>query len=114
MARNIVLVATGVTYYHPNDETAFFEWLDRIECVASYRGEVRDLFISLKRRPTRYDLLELLAFFFRYGIELAQLARFETKANRDWFCDPQSYWHQGVFGEKATGSTSDKPVGQDA
>jgi hypothetical protein len=109
MAQNNVLVATGVTYYHPNDEAAFFEWLDRMECVDSYRGEIRDLFITLKRRPTKYDLGELLAFFFRYGIDMAQLARFETKANRAWLRDPQKYWHHRVFGEKLPGGT----VGQD-
>jgi hypothetical protein len=106
MARNAVLVATGVTYYHPNDETAFFEWLDRIECVASYRGDVRDLFISLKRRPTRDDLLELLAFFHRYGMDLAQFSQFETKSNRDWFCDPQKYWHHGVFSKQGHSETA--------
>jgi len=113
MTQNTVLVATGVTYYHPNDEAAFFEWLDRIECVASYRGEVRDLFISLKRRPTRHDLLELLAFFFRYGIDLKQLSQFETKSNRDWFCDAQKYWYRGVFGKHEGGPVSDKPTKQD-
>jgi hypothetical protein len=100
MAQDIVLVATGVTYYHQNDETAFFGWLDRMACVNSYRGEVRDLFISLKRRPTKDDLLELLAFFFRYGIDIAQLAQFETKANSAWLRDPQKYWHRCMFGDE--------------
>jgi hypothetical protein len=99
MAQNNMLVATGVTYYHPNDETAFFEWLDRMECVDNYRGQLRDLFITLKRSPTKYDLRELVAFFFRYKIDMAQLARFETKANREWLRDPQKYWYEQMFGE---------------
>jgi hypothetical protein len=99
MTQDNVLVATGVTYYHPSDETAFFEWLDRMECVESYRGQVCDLLIMLKRRPTKYDLQELLAFFFRYGIDMRQLVRFEMKSNRKWLRDPQKYWHQRMFGD---------------
>ena len=99
MVEKYVLVASSVTYYHHNDEAAFFGWLDRMECVEGYRGEVTDLIISLRRRPTRYDLLELIAFFFRYGIDMAQLRRFETKANRGWLRDPKMYWHQPMFGD---------------
>ncbi len=113
MARNTALVASGVTYYHANDEAAFFEWLERIECVASYGGEGRDLFLSLKRRPTKLDLQELLAFFFRYQIDMAQLAQFETKKNRDWFCDRQKYWHEKVFGKQADTSFSGNSIGRD-
>ena len=101
MALNNVLVATGVTYYHQNDEAAFFEWLDRIGCVDNYRGEDRSLFITLRRRPTKNDLCELLALFFRYSIEITQLVRFETKSNRHWLRDPQTYWHHRMYGEGA-------------
>ena len=99
MTQDNVLVATDVTYYHPNDEAAFFEWLDRMEFVDSYRGELRDLFISLNRRPRKDDLREILAFFFRYEIDMSQLAQFETKANRSWLRDPQKYWHHKMFGK---------------
>lgn len=33
----------------------------------------------------------------RYGIDMRQLARFETSANRAWFRDPAKYWHDAVF-----------------
>ena len=99
MTQNNVLVATSVTYYSQNDETAFFEWLDRMDIVENYRGEVHDLFITLARKPTKGDLRELLAFFFRYGIDTAQLARFETKTNRAWLRNPQTYWHRKMFCE---------------
>jgi hypothetical protein len=98
MAQDNLLVATNITYYHQNDETAFFDWLDRMECVESYRGELHDLLITLTRRPTKSDLQELLAFFFRYGIDMRQLAQFETKTNRSWLRDPQKYWHWRMFG----------------
>jgi hypothetical protein len=37
------------------------------------------------------DLPELLVFF-RYEIDLAQLARFEANANRHWVRDPPRDW----------------------
>jgi hypothetical protein len=98
--RSRTLVATGVTYYHRNDETAFFEWLGRMKCVERFEGEGLDLFIHLSRTPTDADLLELVAFFRRYGIDMRQLARFGTSARRAWFRDPKMAWHQGVFGAR--------------
>lgn len=99
MVQDNVLVATGVSYYHQNDEAAFFEWLSRMTFVESYRGEGRDLLITLKRRPTKSDLQELLAFFFRYEIDMAQLKRFETRSNSAWLRDPEKYWSGRMFAE---------------
>ena len=93
----LTLVASGVTYYSQDDETAFFEWLDRLDCVESNQGRLRALFIRLKRSPTRQDLLELLALFFRYGVDVRQLTRFETKSNRRWLRSPDAYWHRAMF-----------------
>jgi hypothetical protein len=92
------LVATGVTYYHQNDEAAFFEWLARIPCVDRFEGEGRKLFIHLARAPTDADLRELAAFFYRYRIDMRQLATFASGARRAWFRDPKMYWHRRVFG----------------
>ena len=94
----LTLVASTVTYYSQLDETAFFEWLDRLDCVEGYRGGLSDLFITLKRRPAKRDLRDLLALFFRYGVDMRQLARFETKSNRQWLRDPDKYWHHSMFG----------------
>jgi hypothetical protein len=90
---------TGVRYYHQNDERAFFEWLARIPCVESYFGDgSRGLVVQLKRRPGKNHLRELLALGCRYGVDMRQMARFETAKNKDWFCDPEKYWHRAVFG----------------
>jgi hypothetical protein len=90
----------GVRFYHKNDERAFFEWLSRILCVKSVNGEGNDgLVVRLKRKPGNDDLRQLLALCHRYGVDMRQLAKFETARNRDWFCDPQSYWYKGVFGK---------------
>jgi hypothetical protein len=93
----ITLTTGGLTYYHPNDEAAFFGWLEGMPCVAGCVGVGRELLISLSRFPSDDDLRELLAFYFRYGIDMRPLAQFETDANRGWFRNPAMYWHEPVF-----------------
>jgi hypothetical protein len=89
---------TGVRFYHINDERAFFEWLGRIPCVERYAGEGhRGLVVYLKRKPRKDELRELLALCQRYGVNMRQMAKFETARNRQWFCDPKMYWYQAVF-----------------
>ena len=90
---------TGVRFFHHADERAFFEWLERIPCVASVKGEGhRGLVVRLKRRPGQDDLRQFLALGRRYGFDMRQLAKFETDVNRSWFRNPQAYWHEAVFG----------------
>ena len=73
--------------------------LGRIPCVKGYRGEgQRGLVVYLKRRPRKDELRELLAICQRYGVNMRQLAKFETAANRPWFRDLQKYWYEAVFG----------------
>ena len=94
----IQFVATDVLYYHDADERAFFEWLDRMCFVDGYHGIVRDLFIVLNRFPTDEDLLEIFGFCRRYGIDMTQLAKFETDDNRDWMRDTKMVWSNEIFG----------------
>ena len=90
---------TGVRFYHASDERAFFEWLARIPCVKSYAGDGSNgLVVFLKRRPSKDDLRQLLALCQRYGVDMRQLAKFETSKNQGWFRDPQKYWYRAVFG----------------
>ncbi|UGY18078.1 hypothetical protein [Bradyrhizobium septentrionale] len=90
---------TGVRFYHLNDERAFFEWLARIPCVKSYAGNRENgLVVRLKRRPSQDDLRQLLALCFRYGVDMRQLAKFETDKNQSWFRDSRTYWYRAVFG----------------
>jgi hypothetical protein len=92
---------TGVFFYHFNDERTFFEWLRRIPCVERYVGEGRrGLVVYLKRRPRQDELRELLALCQRYGVNMRQLAKFETARNRCWFRDPKKYWYSAIFGRR--------------
>ncbi|TFI56296.1 hypothetical protein E2493_20935 [Sphingomonas parva] len=92
------LVASSVEYYSQNDEAAFFGWLDRIECVDRSDGSGLNLFIHLAATPSDDDLRELCALFFRYGVDMTQLAVFGEGEARAWFRDPEMYWHERVFG----------------
>jgi len=90
---------TGAIFYHQSDERAFFEWLRRIPCVEAYRGEGQlGLVVDLRRAPKKDELRELLALCRRYGMDMHQLAKFETSRNRSWFRDPKAYWYEAVFG----------------
>jgi len=92
------LVANSVVYYSPLDEGAFFEWLDRIECVARYDGLGSDLTITLSRAAHDDELREFIALFHRYGVDMRQLAVFGEGADRAWFRKPSMFWSKAVFG----------------
>ena len=95
----------GVDFYHHADERAYFEWLERIPCVASVKGEgARGLVVKLKRRPGQDDLRQFLALAHRYNLDMRQFAKFENDTNRGWFRDPVMYWHDRVFGSELPAS----------
>jgi hypothetical protein len=91
----------GVRFFHRNDELLFLEWWSRIPCVESCDGDGsgRGLVVQLKRRPGEDDLRQLIALCRHYGVDMRQLAKFETAKNRHWFRDPKTYWYQAVFGK---------------
>jgi hypothetical protein len=92
------LVARSVRFFSKHDEDQFFGWLGKLPCVASYRGQGIDLIVELRSdQVDDEDLRELLALFQRYGVNMAQLARFESDANRQWFKDSSAYWYSKVF-----------------
>lgn len=95
---SLTLVATEVVYYSPLDENAFFQWLDKIGCVARYEGRGSDLTISLSREPDDDELRELIALFYRYGVDMRQLAIFGEGRARAWFRKRGMFWHDAVFG----------------
>jgi hypothetical protein len=96
----LVLEATGVRYYSQIDEASFFAWLDKISCVDNYAGKAETLYVTVDRnKVSDICLRELIALFFRYGVDMKQLSRFSSDANRAWFEHPKAYWHDRVFGD---------------
>jgi hypothetical protein len=89
-------------YYSAGDERAFFEWVERIPCVAQVKGAGTQLHIHVRRRRISDACLrELIALFHRYGVAMSQLAQFETSANRGWFSARNKFWYEDVFGSRA-------------
>lgn len=95
---HIKLVASRVTYYSPNDEAAFFEWIRKIPSIINYEGKGSDIFIYISdKNMDEFCLREIIALFKRYGIEMRQLAIFDQEMFSEWFKSPNTYWFNEVF-----------------
>lgn len=92
------IVASDILFYHESDERAFMEWIDRMPFVRDCRGSGGDMFINFTRFPTDDDLWEIIGFSRRYGIDMTQLAKFETTENSAWMRDPNMVWRAEIFG----------------
>lgn len=44
------------------------------------------------------SLLELIGLLMRYQLDMSVLASQCSELNQHWFKNPQTYWHQRVFG----------------
>jgi hypothetical protein len=99
----VVLVCKRVVFYELKDEQAFFEWLKKIKSIQKIDDQFDKVFLYFKTNNiAEQDLRDLLALFFRYKINMKQLAVFLNQQNAAWFYDqPQMYWHKKVFGKKA-------------
>lgn len=96
------LTCKRVTYHSLKDEDAFFEWINKIKCVKSFEGARDELYLDLTDSPpTDQDLKEFIGLFYRYKVDMKQLARFLTPENKSWFYDnKKAFWHEKVFGVK--------------
>jgi hypothetical protein len=103
-----MLVVRGPTYYSQGDEKVFFDWLQSISCVEGVGGRLRDVHITLKSDPGRYQLWELIALFYRYRMNMKPLAALKTNRNAAWFDDSKMFWHARVFGS-AVGTKLGRP-----
>ena len=95
-----ILKCHAVEYCSLLDEEIFFYALKRISAVEKIEGAGRDLFITVRSKPSKQSLRELLGLFFRYEIDMSQFAVFETKQNAAWFRAPSAYWAKLVFPNK--------------
>lgn len=94
----VELVAHSIPFLSPWDEGSFFQRLRRLRCVETFGGEGTELRMVVRSGSlSDANLRELLALFFRYGVEMTQLAAFETDGNRSWFRSSTKYWHRRVF-----------------
>lgn len=94
----IELQAESVIFYSPRDEASFFGWLHQMECVREVVGRGRSIYILVDRQKVdESDLRDFLAFFKRYGIDMAQLRTFDSEQFSGWFRRSRAYWYRRVF-----------------
>jgi len=77
-----------------------------MDFVSGYYGVVRDLFVDFNRFPTKNDLWKVIGFCRRYGIDMKQLAKFETVENSAWMRDPTKVWCSEIFGDLGSANVS--------
>lgn len=98
---DIMLSCKAVIYHSDNDEAAFFEWIKKIECIDKLSGYGDELYLHiLSDKLYDHDLRELVSLFYRYNIDMKQLAQFLNNDNRRWFYEnKKAFWHEQIFGE---------------
>ena len=96
--KNKVLQCDSVRFFSEFDEGQFFDWIKKIECISDCYGKGASIFLTIQFGSLDDDSLrEVLALFYRYKVDMKQLAGFETAANKSWFVNPNSYWYSQVF-----------------
>ncbi|WP_159847570.1 hypothetical protein [Nocardia sp. CY41] len=96
---NVVLEASGVTYYSPQDEAALFGWLDNTPCVESYRGRSCTLYLTVDLSAVdEGGLREIVTLYRRYNIDLRGLRALSADRVSPWFSDTARWWHDEAFG----------------
>jgi hypothetical protein len=93
------LKCSNTVFFSQLDEAVFFDALKKISAVKKIEGRGPDLLLSVSSRPSDKALRELLGLFFRYEVDMRQLARFLTPKNRSWFRGREKYWFKRVFGK---------------
>jgi len=82
----VVLTCKSVCHYSQIDEDLFFAWIKRIPCVVTFDGRKDELYLYMRdNNISNLELLELLALFRRYHIDMQQLEVFVNEHNRWWF-----------------------------
>jgi len=92
---NNYLLCKKVKFYSNNDEAAFFEWIEKIECIDSISAAHDELYLDLVERELNIDdINDLIGLFARYQIELRQLEKYKTEKNKIAF----SPWDKEIQG----------------
>ena len=100
---NNILTCKRVTFHSPKDEDAFFGWIKKIDCIDEFTAAHDELYLHIACRDLHdHDLQELIALFYRYNIDMKQLAIFLNDRNRSWFHEnKKAFWHKKVFGDQS-------------
>jgi hypothetical protein len=90
------LVCKRVRYCSRFDEDTFFEWIKKIPCIYHFEGAGDELYLDLLDRDLKpEEIIEIIALFRRYYVNMKQLAPYKTEANKHIFDD----FHKEIFGK---------------
>ncbi len=79
------ILATDVCYYGRGDEDRFFEGLYKNPAFRSVKGIHRTLHIKIDARRLTWEATnDLVALFYRYGIDLKELSKIAVGRRREW------------------------------
>ena len=93
------LKCSNTVFFSQLDEAMFFDALNKISAIKKIEGRGSDLFLSVPSHLSDKALRDLLGLFFRYELDMRQLAHFLTPKNRSWFRVRKKYWFKRVFAE---------------
>jgi hypothetical protein len=96
--KNICLKMSPVgPFFSEEDENHFFLWLGKIKSVKKVEGHLHTLNIEVDHKLTGTDeLLEFIALFLRYNVDVKQLAVFKELKNSKQI----KPWRDLIFGDK--------------
>ncbi len=80
------------------DAICFFTWLAQLCAIGSWKVEKGRFSISVRKANiVRGDMYDLLAFCWRYDLDMSPLRGFCLQADRKYFSKKISYWHKRLF-----------------
>ncbi|MCF2906876.1 hypothetical protein L1285_00785 [Pseudoalteromonas sp. DL2-H2.2] len=95
------LEAKNIKFLSPADEQSFFDRLNALSGVNDVYGQGFSIIIDTNQSLGDEELREIIALFYRYGVNMKQLKTFLSEGNRIWFKhNQQSYWYKKVFGNR--------------
>lgn len=105
----ITLKAKSIWYYSAIDEELFFHWISKIPALKEFKL-VNDetVFYIKSKKISDSDLIEVIALFYKYKINMTQLQIFLNSKNKHWFSDnKKAFWHRRVWGTKKAPQTKE-------
>ncbi len=81
------------------EKDIFFQWISKVDCIdkSLIQSDQINLYIAADDIHD-HDLDNLMGLFYRFDIEMTQLARFLTDHNKKWFYDNKmAFWHKKIF-----------------
>ncbi|MBI2352855.1 hypothetical protein HYV11_01260 [Candidatus Dependentiae bacterium] len=76
------IVCKKICFYSQLDEDMFFLWIKSMSCVKNFYGAGDKLYIDLVNKDLDiHDMKNLIAFLYRYKIDMTQLQFFVNEKN---------------------------------